>query len=262
MDPRIQLLQSLSQRSSKICNDHFSENTKTWQKLDQSFVSEADIKVNDYIISQISTHFPEDALLSEESPDDHKRLNCEYTWVIDPIDGTSEFIALSPEFCVMICILRNNKPFYASVSIPQEHKSYLGGPGLPLQELDLITGHQKKLNNANAMSNRLIVSKSRATSQIFKFAEQEGLTSFRCGSAGVKACRILQGKADYYIHINKIAEWDTAAPDCLLQSLGEGLRDINGQPLLYNKEICYHSHFFYLPSKELFKSAQKFFQID
>jgi 3'(2'),5'-bisphosphate nucleotidase len=262
MDPRIHLLQSFAKPCSNICNDYFNKGAKTWQKADKSFVSEADIKVNDFIISQIHSQFAEDAILSEESPDDHKRLECEYTWVIDPIDGTSEFISGSPEFCVMICLLRNNKPFYANITIPQEQKAYWGGPGFALNEIDLITGQQREIDAISSDPKALVISKSRAGKQISEFAQQQGLKSFRCGSAGVKACRILQGKADNYIHINKIAEWDTAAPDCLLQSLGTGLRDIHGQPLSYNKKNFYHSHFFYIPSLELFKSAKKFFSLD
>ena len=73
---------------------------------------------------------------------------------------------------------------------------------------------------------------------------KENIESFPCGSAGVKACRILQHKANNYIHMSKIAEWDTAAPDCILQSWGQGFIDIDGNALIYNKEIFYHKHFF------------------
>ena len=262
MDSRIQLLKSFAKPSSEICNNYFSKNAKTWQKADKSFVSEADIKVNDFLLSQIQSHFAEDAILSEESPDNPKRFTAEYTWIIDPIDGTSEFIAGSPEFCVMVCLLHKNHPVYAMVAIPQEQKSYFGGPDKSLIELDLASNKETLLYPKEINSNTLIISKSRAAKEISVFAEQCNLTTFSCGSAGVKACRILQGRADYYIHINKIAEWDTAAPDCLLKAWGSGLTDIHGKQLIYNKSNFYHPQFFYLTKKTLLQSAQKFFQLD
>ena len=262
MDSRIQLLKSFAKPSSEICNTYYSKNAKTWQKADKSFVSEADIKVNDFLLSQIQSHFAEDAILSEESPDDAKRFTAEYTWIIDPIDGTSEFIAGSPEFCVMVCLLHKNSPVYAMVAIPQENKAYFGGPSKNLIELDLLSKKETQLFPKEHNSNTLIISKSRAAKEISVFAEECNLTTFSCGSAGVKVCRILQGKADYYIHINKIAEWDTAAPDCLLKSWGRGLTDLDGEELKYNKSSFYHPRFFYLNQLNLLQSAQKFFQLN
>jgi 3'(2'), 5'-bisphosphate nucleotidase len=260
MNPRIKLLQSFAEPCSRICKDYFLKEAKTWRKQDKSFVSEADIKVNDYIISSIQEDFADDAILSEESPEDPRRKHSEYTWIIDPIDGTSEFLAGSPEFCIMICILRNNKPFYASITIPQENKSYEGGPSFSAKEKDLLSRKYTNLEKNLPGNNILIMSKSRATQQLKDFAKQENIESFSCGSAGVKACRILQHKANNYIHMSKIAEWDTAAPDCILQSWGQGFIDIDGNALIYNKENFYHKHFFYMPSEKLFLKAKKFFQ--
>ena len=174
MDPRIQLLKQLSKPCAKICEEYFQK-SRSWAKDDTSPVTEADIKINDLIISHISKEFPDDAILSEESEDDGKRFSAEYTWIIDPIDGTSEFIAGSPEFCVMICILRNNLPYFAGVTIPAEHKAYFGGPEIPLSEFHLGTEVELKLNTNQHRSNTLVISKSRSSKAMLSFAMLQNL---------------------------------------------------------------------------------------
>ena len=258
MDPRIQLLKNLSKPCAKICEEYFQK-SRSWAKDDTSPVTEADIKVNDLIIKHISEEFPEDAILSEESEDDGKRFTAEYTWIIDPIDGTSEFISGSPEFCVMICILRKKLPYFAGVTIPAEHKAYFGGPEIPLTEFHLGSGKETHVIINNLDQTPLIISKSRSKENILRFAESAKLETLRCGSAGVKACRVIQGKAAHYVHINKIAEWDTAAPDCLLRSFSQGLIDLENKPLIYNKTEPYFDAFIFSLDQEVSQKALSFF---
>ena len=91
------------------------------------------------------------------------------------------------------------------------------------------------------------------------FAEAAKLKTFRCGSAGVKTCRIIQGKASHYIHLNKISEWDTAAPDCILRSFSDGLLGLNGAPLQYNKTIPYSDAFIFSLKTSISNQAIQFF---
>ena len=94
---------------------------------------------------------------------------------------------------------------------------------------------------------------------MLSFAEFANLKTLRCGSAGVKTCRILQDKAAHYVHINKIAEWDTAAPDCLLRSVSSGLLDLNGRPLKYNKKSPYFNAFIFSIDEKIKQKAIVFF---
>ena len=258
MDPRIQLLKNLSKPCAKICEENFQKSL-SWSKDDTSPVTEADIKVNDLIIQYISEEFPEDAILSEESEDDGKRFTAEYTWIIDPIDGTSEFISGSPEFCIMICIIHKNQPYFAGITIPAEHKAYFGGPNFPLNEFHLGSEKETEINLQNTEGLPLIISKSRSKENILRFAEVAKLDTLRCGSAGVKACRVIQGKAAHYVHINKIAEWDTAAPDCLLRSFSQGLIDLENKPLEYNKTKPHFNAFIFSLDQEVIQKALSFF---
>ena len=236
MIQRTQLLIELARPASKICAYHFSNKPKTWNKKDSSPVTEADIAVNDLFIDAISENFPDDGILSEETLDSSIRQNTEYVWVIDPIDGTSEFIRGSKEHCIMVCLLHKNQPVFSLIAIPQENQFFYGGPGQGVYIEAIDSSFSKvKINYQNLNDNIVLLSRSHGDPSILGFINQEKLTGIPCGSAGVKVCRILTGKGAHYIHLSRIAEWDTAAPDCLMRALGINMVDINGKTLTYNK---------------------------
>ena len=236
MNQRIQLLIELARPASKICAHYFSNQPKTWNKKDSSPVTEADIAINDLLLEAISKNFPDDGILSEETLDNSLRQKTEYVWVIDPIDGTSEFIRGSKEHCIMVCLLHKNQPVFSLISIPQENQFFYGGPGLGVC-IEAIDGsfRKSKIDYQSLNDNIVLLSRSHGNPSILDFINQENLTGIPCGSAGVKVCRILTGKGAHYIHLSRIAEWDTAAPDCLMRGLGVKMVDLDGEILTYNK---------------------------
>ena len=260
MKHRKDLLIELARPASKICAQHFKNLPETWNKADKSPVTQADIEINEFLLEAINKHFPEDGILSEESLDDKKRLDAEYVWVIDPIDGTSEFIRGSNEHCIMVCLLHKNQPVFSLISIPQENRFFYGGPGLgvSIESLDKSFAISR-LTTITPSNDIVLLSRSHGNPKVLGFTDQEKLSGIPCGSAGVKVCRIIEGLGAHYIHLSKIAEWDTAAPDCLMRALGSSMVDLDGAKLIYNKETPRQNGLIATFDTELRSRACKYF---
>ena len=111
----------------------FFGRAKTWDKPDESPVTEADLAVDKLIRGGLEALFPEDGILSEELEDSDERLGRDFVWILDPIDGTKEFIAGRNDFCVMLGLVHKQHVCYSFVAIPATGELFEGGPGIGLR---------------------------------------------------------------------------------------------------------------------------------
>ena len=226
--------------SKKVMEIYNDLSFKVETKDDDSPVTTADLAANDIIISVLSQRFPEYAILSEETADNTSRLTSDYLFVIDPIDGTKDFIAHNDEFCINIGLVHNHKAVVGVVLIPALDKIYyaVSGKGAYLTNYDGSVN--KRISVSDKTSNLTVL-----TSRFFHHDEdQEMITknSFAiskqetCGSA-YKMCRIAEGSAELIYRMRPgTKEWDTAAPQIIIEEAGGLFLEIPSlKPLTYNR---------------------------
>lgn len=201
-------------------------------------VTEADRAVNAYLVKQLSQARPDDGILAEESKDDPARLNKRRVWIIDPLDGTMEFIARNGEFCIMIGLAQDHMAVAGVVYQPIDNVLYAAaqGSGAYVEEF----GERFPLRVSREISPRrlrMVISRSHHAPLVNAIIARAGIQRVRSvGSVGLKVGLIARRRADCYVHPNPgTKEWDTCAPDIILHEAGGRMTDCWNRPLLYNQ---------------------------
>ena len=199
-------------------------------------VTEADRSANEYIVGNLKRAFPKHAVLSEEAPDDLVRLENSHVWMVDPMDGTREFIESRDEFSVMIGLAVNGKPVVGAVYQPTSKRLYYAAAGMGAF-LD-VNGTVTPLRvSPERVASRmtLAISRSHRSSRVESIRERLRIPeTIRSGSVGLKVGLICEARAHLYIHVgDRTHLWDTCGPDAILREAGGRLTDIDGAPLLY-----------------------------
>jgi 3'(2'), 5'-bisphosphate nucleotidase len=201
-------------------------------------VTEADRASNAYLVKQLGQAFPQDGILAEESKDDLSRLDKRRVWIIDPLDGTLEFIARNGEFCIMVGLVLDHKPVAGVVYQPIDDVLYgaARGAGAFVEEF----GERYPLRvsrETNPKRLRLLVSRSHRAALVDPIVARVAAQHVRSvGSVGLKIGLIARRKADWYVHPNPgTKEWDTCAPEIILREAGGMMTDCWDRPLSYNQ---------------------------
>ena len=203
-------------------------------KSDGSPVTQGDLAADAVIRHHLGLYFPDDALLSEESPDGGERLGKRRLWIIDPIDGTSDYLKGSGEWAVQLALAVDGELRLGILDLPAEGVCLVGVPGSGAWRIDQHGEHA--LTILPGGEDILITSQSRrnrAAVERIHLALPE-LRLMTAHSVGVKAWRIINGAAGLYVHPRSIAEWDAAAPAAVLLAAGAAATDLGGAPLRFN----------------------------
>ncbi len=234
----IELACTLAREAATIVNTFYVGSSEVRYKPGNEPVTEADRSANLHIVSRIQAEFPEDGLLSEESKDNLIRLNKARVWIIDPLDGTKEFIARNGEFSIMIGLAIGGKAVMGVIMQPDPGLLYIGAVnhGAYLYE------HGERIPLAVSTQtdvSRMVMVSSRSHRQqiVDKVRKDLRITSERVsGSVGVKVGLISRQLADLYPHPSPgCKEWDICAPAALLEAAGGQITDCWGSPLTFNK---------------------------
>jgi len=200
-------------------------------------VTAADHAANDVICAALRDAFPGDALLSEESRDSGERLSAERVWIIDPLDGTKEFLAANGEFCVMIGLAVAGSPVLGVVYAPATDTLDRAATGQgAFREHGGVTTRLACVP-ADPDRIRLVGSRSHPSETLVAACAALGIDDvLPSGSVGIKCGLIAEGARDLYLHpVPYLKEWDTCAPELVLREAGGWVSDCFGQPLRYNK---------------------------
>lgn len=206
-------------------------------KADASPVTAADHAANDVILARLRAAFPNDAILSEESADTAARLSARRVWIVDPLDGTREFLAQNGEFSIMIGLAIDGEAVLGVVYLPAVDVLYAGAPEQGAWvEQDGVREPLRRMA-ADPASLRLVGSRSHADPLVERLQDALGISDVApCGSVGVKCTRIAHDQRDLYLHpVPYLKEWDTCAPEAILRAAGGTVTDCRGEPLRYNK---------------------------
>ncbi len=236
------------------------------QKANNTPLTEADQKSHDIIFKLLqATKLP---ILSEEGREIpyEERKSWDEFWLVDPLDGTKEFIKKNDEFTVNIALIKNGKPTLGVIYVPVQDNLYFANEELGAKLLKKATLHQKdfllksqalNIKDKKMDSNivQLVCSRSHLSKETKDFVNQletkyKKVSAVSAGSS-LKLCLIAENKADIYPRFGPTMEWDTAAGQAIVEFAGgEVLKYPELTPMLYNKENLLNSWFF-VKSKNL-----------
>jgi 3'(2'), 5'-bisphosphate nucleotidase len=181
-------------------------------------------------------------VLAEESKDDPSRLGKRRVWIVDPLDGTMEFIAHNGEFCIMIGLATEGKPVVGVVYQPIDDKLYAAAEGIGVFVEEFGDRLRLRVSRATDIRRfRLVVSRSHRPPILNNVIAHLGVQRERSiGSVGLKIGLIARGQADFYVHPNAgTREWDTCAPEVIIREAGGVITDCWNRPLRYNQPDVY-----------------------
>ncbi len=215
-------------------------------KDDKSPVTEADIGANNILINKLNELFPSIPVVSEEDNSSHILIprNNKIYWIIDPLDGTKEFINGRDEFTCNVGLIENGQPKFGLVSLPAKKIVYLGGKDFGSYKINY--DRQSKPIKCNAINGltRVVASKSHLNEKTKEFISsiKTKIDLVQAGSS-LKFLKIAEGEADIYPRLGPTSEWDTAAAHAILEGAGGKVQQINGEDLLYGKENILNPNF-------------------
>lgn len=211
---------------------------------DQGPVSEVDRACDQLLRQRLATAFPQDAILSEESEDDGHWHQAHRVWMIDPIDGTQEYVTGVDQFAVMVGLCIDGQPQLGGVFAPAQDTLLLGtvGEGATATYGALRNPHSKPLclpQHPKKDHWRVAVSRSHPSAKVDLLCRQLGsVEQKKIGSVGLKISSVSHGETDLYMATtNRIKLWDTCGPQAVLNAAGGTLVDLLGQPLEYRRDL-------------------------
>jgi 3'(2'), 5'-bisphosphate nucleotidase len=237
------LLFDLAQKAGEACMKYYRHDFNINYKSDESPVTLADIEANQIIISGLAkTGIP---VISEESENlcyDERKYLVEF-WIVDPLDGTKQFVNGEDEFTVNIALIRNNQTVEGVVYAPAKSILYYGLVGIGAEKLDLDTGINTKLICENQSDYKLnvVASKSHLNAKTMRFLailmDKFGDVNTVNSGSSLKFCAVAEGSANVYPRIGPINEWDIAAGHAVLKAAGGNVISlITGDEVSYNGE--------------------------
>jgi 3'(2'), 5'-bisphosphate nucleotidase len=212
------------------------------RKDDGSPLTDADRAAHEVIVERLAALTPAIPVLSEESAriEYRERAGWQRFWLVDPLDGTKEFVNRNGEFTVNIALIDNGAPVLGVVYVPVTGVCYLAvhGQGAWKQTggCDRQPIHVRNYRGGHAT---VVASRSHRGDAVDKFLAnlkaREGEYDTASLGSSLKLCRVAEGAADVYPRLGPTSEWDTAAAQCVVESAGGRVTDLDGQPLRYNK---------------------------
>ena len=244
----LEQLVEISRRAGLKILDWYEGDMGITLKSDDSPLTKADLASHELINEELSSRWPDVPILSEESADIpwETRKKWQQYWLVDPLDGTKEFINHNGEFTVNIALIRHHQPIMGVVHVPVTDTSYFGARdhGAWRQQ---GTGETTSIRvRLPAMQPAVIVgSRSHANPELASQLDRLGPHELISMGSSLKFCRIAEGLADFYPRLGPTCEWDTAAAQAVIETAGGRVVKIDGSPLDYNrKEVYLNPHFF------------------
>jgi 3'(2'), 5'-bisphosphate nucleotidase len=215
---------------------------ETHTKNDDSPITEGDLKSNEIIKKNLSQ--TEHVILSEEEEDDQKRLSKEMVWIVDPLDGTSDFIDKTGEFTIMIALVKNKKPIIGVIGWPTEKTLFVAQKGSGAFRYSNNEWSKMTVTSISELSRcRAVGSRHHLSDREKDFIKKLGIKDFTSVGSSLKVGKISSGDAEAYITTtNKMKEWDSAASYCIIFESGGKMTDMLGNDIVYNNKDVFHQN--------------------
>ncbi|HEU4838582.1 MAG TPA: 3'(2'),5'-bisphosphate nucleotidase CysQ [Micavibrio sp.] len=234
------MVRRLACEAGDITLDYFEEGMMlpSDTKADGSPVTEADRKAEEFLAASLRAEFPDLPVVGEEAAAQgaiHDLSAADYFWLVDPLDGTREYIAGSPEFTVNIALIKNNEPILGVIYAPAKGEMFFAhGEGTAAKWI-AETGNEKRINVRKPSRGGLVVmaSRHRAGKALDDYLAEHKVEKIVRRGSSLKICAVAAGKADIYPGLWETCEWDTAAGHAILSAAGGELVTLDGTPLRY-----------------------------
>lgn len=225
--------------------------SQTEVKGDKSPLTLADKRANDLIVTGLKEKYPQIAMLSEEEKDDLSRRENPLCFIVDPLDGTKEFMKRNGQFTVNIALAENQKVIMGVIFVPATGDLYYASQG---------NGSYYKKPQGEAVKNkvsaiegldqpekiRLVMSASHGAPEMEALIEKYHFTQFVKMGSSLKGCLVARGEAEIYYRHGLTCEWDTGAMQCIVEEAGGIFRQMDGTEMLYNRENTLNEKGFYI----------------
>jgi 3'(2'), 5'-bisphosphate nucleotidase len=229
---------ALADRAGAVILEHYQGDLVVRAKADASPVTAADEAAEAVIVARLAELTPQVPVIAEERvasghvPD----VDAGAFWLVDPLDGTKEFVSRKGEFTVNIALIEGREPILGVVLAPALRQAWWGarGKGASARDAD---GHTRKIAARKARPGGLvaIASRSHRDAETQAFLDQVGVTECMSAGSSLKFCLVAEGKADLYPRFGRTMEWDTAAGHAVLSAAGGRVTTRDGAPFRYRK---------------------------
>lgn len=247
MDIEVGEVLGIAKQAGEAIMEVYERDFVVKKKEDNSPLTEADLKANEIICQKLQTKWPEIPIISEENQmvDGEIRKNWEFFWLVDPLDGTKEFVKKNGEFTVNIALIQRNRPVLGVVVAPALEVSYWAKSGEgAFREKDGVVKPLPCESDQPGVT-RVVASRSHMNEETKKFIDGlDGEVELVNRGSSLKFCLVAEGSAEVYPRFAPTMEWDTAAAQAVVEAAGKSVvNQGDGKALLYNKPDLLNSWF-------------------
>jgi 3'(2'), 5'-bisphosphate nucleotidase len=237
----------LAQQAGDAILSVYSEQFEVTHKTDQSPLTVADLRSHEIITKGLRALTPELPVLSEEASDisfEQRRQWARY-WLVDPLDGTKEFVSRNGEFTVNIALIDDHAPVLGVVHVPVTSTTYTGATGIgAFKQVDAQSPTPLHVCSPASSPLRIVGSRSHRGDSLDRYLPKLGPYELVAVGSSLKFCLVAEGSADFYPRFGPTSEWDTAAAQAVVEAAGGAVVKTNGERLRYNtKADLLNPHF-------------------
>jgi len=232
----LQEIEAIAREAGAAIMAVYARDFSVYEKEDKSPLTEADAAAHSIIAVRLATLHPPLPILSEEAVEDFSGLaDSESYWLVDPLDGTKEFIKRNGEFTVNIALIKKGRPVLGVVYAPVLDVAYLAADGIGAFKVwsDGTRTPIQVSTFAEASSWRVVGSRSHAGDSLAALLQRLGSHELVSMGSSLKFCLVAEGSADVYPRLGLTSLWDTAAAQCVVEQAGGGVIQLTGKPLSY-----------------------------
>ncbi len=253
MEKLLEWCKKISIEAGKKIMEIYSTDFDVEIKGDNFPLTIADKSANDIIVNSLKENYPEYSILSEESKEDYTRFSNDYCFVIDPLDGTKEFVNKNGEFTVNIALAYKGKPILGVIYAPVLNELYYAYENNGAFVENLNDNTKKRINVTNKTDNLIMVaSKSHFSDKEQKLIDENGdkIKEIISKGSSLKGCMVATGQADIYYRFGLTCEWDTCAMQCIVEEAGGIFKQMNNTDMTYNRKNTLNEKGFYIVNKK------------
>jgi myo-inositol-1(or 4)-monophosphatase len=229
------LLAATVREAGVLAHSLFRTEVKNWIKGASSPVSDADIAVNDLLEKRLRAATPDYGWLSEESADDPSRLDKHLVWIVDPIDGTRNYLAGKEDWCVSVALVEEGSPLLAALFAPATDEFFFArrGHGASCNGVALHAASGTGLDFSRVAGPKPLVERLTKTAS-------DIVLHPRIGSLALRMCRVADGRLDAAFAGGNSHDWDLAAADLIVHEADGNMTALSGAAILYNRAEVTH----------------------
>jgi len=249
MDPRtlVDPVVAMTRQAGDAILEVYATHFDVQNKADESPLTQADLQSHHSLVAGLQALTPEVPIISEEGglPEFDVRSRWQRYWLIDPLDGTKEFVNRNGEFTVNVALIVDHRPVLGVVHVPVQQRTFVGCEGIGSSVRDGNDPPRPIRSAASSASPvRVVGSRSHRGSSLDAWLDKLGDYDMVPMGSSLKFCVIAEGLADVYPRLGPTSEWDTAAAQAVVEQAGGTVLELDGKPLSYNgKADILNPHF-------------------